>query len=103
MHLWRERISRLSKSQPKRTAAYAILGAAIKLRHDPHSSGPLPSVLQQPGPCMIPEQIGVSYVGLQHVHRLVRRQVPYLEHGSTAARRAGQETGPRSALRIARR
>jgi len=27
----------------------------------------------------------------------------HLEHGSTAARRAGQETGPRSALRIARR
>jgi hypothetical protein len=42
---------------------------------------------------MIPEQIGVSDVGLQHVHRLVQRHVPHLEHGGAAACCADQETG----------
>jgi hypothetical protein len=41
-----------------------------------------------------PEQVGVPHVGLQHVHRLVKRHVPHLEHRSAAARGAGQEAGP---------
>jgi hypothetical protein len=43
---------------------------------------------------MIPEQIGVAHVCLQHVHALVPRHVPHLEHGGTAAGRTGQEAGP---------
>jgi hypothetical protein len=42
---------------------------------------------------MIPEQIGVAHVGLEHVHRFVPRNVPHLENGGAAARCAGQEAG----------
>jgi hypothetical protein len=43
------------------------------------------SVLQQPRPCMIPEQIGVAHIGLQHIHAFVSRHIPHLEHRSAAA------------------
>jgi hypothetical protein len=42
---------------------------------------------------VIPEQIGVAHIGLQHVHALVPAHVPHLERRSAAARRAGQEAG----------
>ena len=42
---------------------------------------------------MIAEQIGVAHVGLQHIHRLVPRHVPHLEHRGAAAGGAGQEAG----------
>jgi hypothetical protein len=42
---------------------------------------------------MVPEQISVAHIGLQHVHDLVPRHVPHLEHGSAAAGCAGQEAG----------
>ena len=47
--------------------------------------------LQQPGASVIPKQIGVAHVRLQHVHRFVPRHVAHLEHGSAAAGCAGQE------------
>jgi hypothetical protein len=46
---------------------------------------------EQSGASTIPEQVCVTNVGLQYVHRLVPRHIPHLEHRSAAARRAGQE------------
>ena len=43
---------------------------------------------------MIPEQVRVTHVRLQHVHALVLRHVAHLENRSAAARCAGQEAGP---------
>jgi hypothetical protein len=43
---------------------------------------------------VIPEQVGVAHISLQHVHGLVPRHVPHLEHRCAAAGRAGQEAGP---------
>jgi transposase len=40
---------------------------------------------------MVPEQIGIPNVGLQHVHALVSRHVPHLENGGATARGARQE------------
>jgi hypothetical protein len=42
---------------------------------------------------MVPEQISVADIGLQHVHRLVPRHVPHLEHGRASAVGTGQEPG----------
>jgi hypothetical protein len=39
------------------------------------------------------EEVWVANVGLQHVHRLVPRHVPHLEHRYAAAGGAGQEAG----------
>ena len=47
---------------------------------------------------MITEQFGIAHVGLHHVHGLVPRHVPHLEHGSTTAGRAGQEAGAQGIL-----
>jgi hypothetical protein len=48
--------------------------------------------LQQSGPSVVPEQIGVADIGLEHV-RLVPGRVPHLEHRSTAADCTDQEAG----------
>jgi hypothetical protein len=41
---------------------------------------PKMKALQQPGAGVIPKQIGVAHVGLQHVHALVPAHVAHLEH-----------------------
>jgi hypothetical protein len=41
--------------------------------------------LQQSCSRMIPEQVGVAHIGQQHVHRLVPRHVPHLEHRCAVA------------------
>jgi hypothetical protein len=42
-----------------------------------------PSHLQQPRPGMMPEHVGFAHVGLQHVHRLVPRNIPRRLDGFT--------------------
>ena len=59
--------------------------ASLALAAGPAGRG----ALQQPRPDMVAEKISVAHIGLQHVHRLVPRHVPHLEHRCAAARRAG--------------
>ena len=42
---------------------------------------------------MIPEQVGVTHVRLQHVHRFVSRDATHLEHRGASAGRAGKQAG----------
>ena len=49
--------------------------------------------LQQSGPSVIPEQIGVPDIGQEHVPGLVPGHVAHLDHQNTMAGRTGQESG----------
>jgi hypothetical protein len=44
---------------------------------------------------VIPEQIGVAHIGLQHVHAFVPAHVAHLENAGAPACRAGEKSRPR--------